>query len=122
MRTFRKISRLPQFDRDFKKLVKRFASLEEDLDILIDTQLNLFHKLGIDNHGTVPIGGLGLDIPVYKVLKFACRSLKGKGVKSGLRLIYTYYQEKDEIELIEIYYKGDKANEDRERIIKHYRR
>jgi hypothetical protein len=42
------------------------------------------------------------------------------GVQSGIRVIYAYFEEKDKIELIEIYYKGDKENEDRERILKYY--
>jgi hypothetical protein len=35
-------------------------------------------------------------------------------------VIYAYFEEKDRIELVEIYYKGDKENEDRERIIRRY--
>ena len=53
---------------------------------------------------------------VYKVKKFACRSLKGKGSQSGMRLIYSYLSESDTVVLIELYYKGDKSNEDRSRI------
>ena len=56
---------------------------------------------------------------IYKAKKFACRSLKGKGVQSGIRVIYAYFEKEDKIELIEIYYKGDKENEDRERILKY---
>jgi hypothetical protein len=59
---------------------------------------------------------------IYKAKKFACRSLKGKGVQSGIRVIYAYFEEKDKIELIEIYYKGDKENEDRERILRYYKK
>ena len=39
---------------------------------------------------------------------------------SGIRIIYAYYEKEDKIEFIEIYYKGDKENENRERILKHY--
>jgi len=35
-------------------------------------------------------------------------------------VIYAYYREMDRIELIEIYYKADKENEDRDRIKKLY--
>jgi hypothetical protein len=77
---FRQIVRLPEFERDIKRLVKRFRSLEEDLDIFIKTELKLFHKLGIDNKGVVRMAGLGIQDPgIYKARKFACRSLKGKG-------------------------------------------
>jgi mRNA-degrading endonuclease RelE of RelBE toxin-antitoxin system len=121
MTPFREILRLPQFERDLKGLLKRFRSLEDDLDNFIKTELTLFHKLGIDNKGVVQIGGLGLQSPkVYKGRKFACRALKGKGAHSGIRVIYAYLEEIDRVELIEVYYKGDKENEDRERILGQY--
>ena len=112
---------MAEFERDLKRLVRRFRSLEEDLDNFIKTELTLFHKLGIDNKGVVQIAGLGFQSPkVYKGRKFACRALKGKGAYSGIRVTYAYLDEMDRIELIEIYYKGDKENEDRERIIGRY--
>jgi hypothetical protein len=52
--------------------------------------------------------------------KFACKSLKGKGAKSGIRIIYAYFEQEDTIEFIEIYFKGDKENEDKERIKKYF--
>jgi len=58
---------------------------------------------------------------IYKAKKFACRSVRRKGVQSGIRVIYAYFEEEDKIELIEIYYKGDKESEDRERILKYYK-
>lgn len=118
---FNDIRRLPEFDRDFKKLCKRFRTLEEDLEVFIKTQLNLSHKLNIDNKGVFQIPGLNFDYPkVYKAKKFACRSLKGRGSGSGIRIIYAYYGMEDTIEFIEIYFKGDKENEDKERIKNYY--
>ena len=123
MKIFSEIVSLPEFEKDFKKLLKKFRTLEEDFEIFIRTELNLFHKLGKDNKGIFPIFGLKIESPkIYKAKKFACRSLKGKGVQSGIRVIYAYFEEEDKIELIEIYYKGDKENEDRERILKHYQK
>ncbi len=120
--TFREIARLPEFERDLKRLAKRFRTLEEDLATLLKTQLVLFHKLGIDNKGVFEIPGMPFSKPrVYKVKKFACRALKGSGANSGLRLIYAYFEESDKIELIEIYFKGDKKNEDRDRVVRNYR-
>jgi hypothetical protein len=118
---FKEIVRLPEFDRDMKKLLKRFRSLEDDLDNFIKTELKLFHKLGIDNGGVVQMEGLGIQGPrIYKGRKFACRSLKGKGAQTGVRVIYGYFEEMDRIEFIEIFYKGDKENEDRARILRRY--
>jgi len=36
-------------------------------------------------------------------------------------VVYSYFEQNDKIELIEIYYKGDRENEDTERILKLYR-
>ncbi len=106
-----------------KRLLKRFPSFENDLENFIKTELMLFHKLGIDNKGIVQIPGLGFQSPkVYKGRKFACRALKGKGAHSGIRVIYAHFEEVDKVELIEIFYKGDKENEERERIIGRYKR
>jgi len=106
-----------------KKLLKKFKTLEDDLIIFIKTELNLYHKLKIDNGGIFQIPDLQIENPkIYKAKKFACRSLKGKGVKSGIRVVYAYFEGKDKIELIEIYYKGDKGDENRQRILKHYRK
>ncbi len=121
-KNFSKVRRLPGFDKDFKKLLKKFRTLEEDLKTFIEKQLKLLHKLGIDNKGCARISGLGITYPeIYKARKFACKSLKGKGSASGIRIIYAYYKNEDIIELVEIYYKGDKENEDRERILENYR-
>ncbi len=121
MKIFREISRLPEFDKDMRKLLKRFKTLEDDLEIFIKNELNLYHKIRIDNKGVFQVPGLKIESPkIYKAKKFACRSLKGKGVQSGIRVIYAYFENQDKIELIEIYYKGDKENEDRERISKYY--
>ena len=119
---FSDVRRLAEFGKDLKKLSKRFRTLEEDLKVFVEKQLNLYHKLKIDNKGVFAIPALGISHPkIYKAKKFACRSLKGKGAASGIRIIYAYHEEDDIIEFIEIYYKGDKENEDRDRILRAYR-
>jgi hypothetical protein len=119
---FKEIYRLPEFDKDIKRLLKRFRTLEDDLDVFVKAELVLYHKLKKDNKGIFPIPGLGVEKPkIYKAKKFACRSLKGKGVQSGIRVIYGYFEKEDRIDFIEIYYKGDKENEDKDRITRHYK-
>ncbi|MCJ7643219.1 MAG: hypothetical protein MUP28_01930 [Candidatus Aminicenantes bacterium] len=99
--TFREIVHLPEFERDLKGLIKRFRTLEEDLATLLKIQLVLFHKLGVDNKGVFEIPGMPFDEPrMYKVKKFACRALKGRGANSGLRLIYAHFEAMDKIELV----------------------
>ena len=121
-KVFNEVRRLAEFEKDLKKLSKKFRTLEDDLQTFIQKQLNLYHKLHIDNKGIFPISDLGIIYPkIFKAKKFACRSLKGKGVTSGIRVIYAYFVQEGVIELIEIYYKGEKENEDRNRILKNYR-
>ena len=119
---FKKISHVPEFEKDMKRL-KRFSSLEEDLRMFIKVALNAFHKQNIDSRAIFHISNLGIHSPkIYKAKKFACKALKGKGAQSGIRVIYAYHEEKNWIEFIEIYYKGDKENEDRERILRNYKK
>ena len=118
---FKSVIRLEEFERDFKKLSKKFRSLYEDLENFIKVQLYIFHKSGIDNGGIFQLTGLTFTTPkVYKAKKFACKALKGRGVHSGIRIIYAYFEPEDRIEFIEIYFKADQANEDRRRILDIY--
>ena len=122
MGRFKETSPLPEFERDTRRLLKRFKTIEDDLEIFIEKQLILYHKLKVDNKGIFQITGLPVENPkVYKARKFACKSLKGKGVQSGIRVIYAYEEERDKIVLIEMYFKGDKANEDKKRILEYLR-
>lgn len=117
MTTFAKVSRRPEFDKDLKQLLKRYRSLEDDLAVFINTQLVLLHKQKIDNRGIVHINNLGIEEPkIFKAVKFACKSIHGRGAASGIRLTYAYFVEADHIEFIQIYFKADEENEDRERI------
>ena len=119
---FKQISHVPEFEKDLKRL-KRFSSLEEDLKIFIKVAMNAFHKQKIDSRAIFHISDLGILSPkIYKTKKFACKALKGKGAQSGIRVIYAYYEEEDWIKFIEIYYKGNKESEDRERILRIYKK
>ena len=113
--------RLPEFQKDLKKLLKRYRTLEDDLETFTQTVLKLKHKQNAETSAIVQISDLGILIPkIYKVRKFACKALKGKGAMSGIRIIYAHYEEEDIIEFIEMYYKEDRENEDRERIFRYY--
>ena len=102
----------PEFQKDFKRLFKKYKTLNDDL--------NEFKKvlgaspLGIGKHFNV----LTKTNSKYVIkARFFCRSLKNK----DLRIIYVYIENHQIIEMIgieflEIYFKGDKAREDRERI------
>ncbi len=116
-----KITRLDKFNKDLKKLSKRFRTLEEDINIFVKYAIPNFFINNIDNQTFVRISALGIEYPeIYKVKKFACRCLKG-GIQSGIRLIIAYHRMENQIDFIEIYYKGDKSLEDQDRILKEYK-
>jgi mRNA-degrading endonuclease RelE of RelBE toxin-antitoxin system len=110
-----------EFDKDLKKLVKKYRSLLEDLEVLKRAAIELYHLQGLDNHSVFPIPSFCTEkIISCKVKKFASKSFKGKGAKSGLRLIYIYLVEEKRVVFIEIYYKGIKENEDKDRLHQYF--
>lgn len=105
------------FKKDFKSLLKKYKTLKDDikvvqqvLEILPDARPPFSYR--IDN--------LGIESCVIKVKKIACKSLKGNGVNSGLRLVYAYFKDDNKIVFIEMYHKNDKENEDRDRIMNYF--
>ncbi|MCF8236337.1 MAG: hypothetical protein K9G67_15360 [Bacteroidales bacterium] len=108
---------IPEFSRDLKKLLKKYRSLNDDLAVLKKV-------LNENPHEQPPfsfrIDGLGIESCVIKVKKIACKSLKGKGVNSGLRLVYAFFEDKQKIVFVELYHKNTKENEDRERILRNF--
>ena len=66
MKIFSEVLRVPEFERDMKRLLKRYKTLEDDLEIRIGNQLKLYHKLGREAGGTVPVFEAGKTAEVYK--------------------------------------------------------
>lgn len=117
-----KVTHVREFERDLKRLLKKFPTLQEDLDTIVKTQLVAVHILGLDTGGVFRIADLGpTTAPVFKAKKFACRAMKYKGARTGLRLIYVFVESENRIDLLEIYSKADKETEDRDRILSYYK-
>jgi len=110
--------RLPEFEKDLKRLLKKYRSLNEDLE---EVKTILRKKPDERPPFSFRIDNLGLTTCFLKVKKIACKSLKGKGVNSGFRLIYAYFREEQIITLVELYHKSDKENEERERILSNFK-
>ncbi|XOB41337.1 MAG: hypothetical protein ACKKMW_01230 [Candidatus Nealsonbacteria bacterium] len=105
------------FKKDFKKLHKKFRTLSKDLEVAKRNAIELYHIKRHDNQSVFFIPRFCSErIQICKLKKFACRSLKGRGVKSGIRIIYAFFPKKTRVVFIEIYFKGDKQNEDQSRI------
>ena len=105
------------FDKDLKRLLKKFRTLEEDIEIAKTNAIELFHLKNIDNNSVELIPNFCSDeLKICKIKKFACKALKGRGVQSGIRIIYAYYVLTNTVDFIEMYFKGESENEDKERI------
>ncbi len=110
-------SELDEFEKDLKKLLKKYRSLNDDIETIKKVLKTEPNERPSFSHR---ISGLGIKTCVIKVKKMACKSLKGKGVNTGLRLIYAHFEEEQKIVFIELYHKNTKENEDRERILHHF--
>ena len=85
---------LGEFKKDLKSLLKKYRSLKEDLEVV----KKILQVLPDERPPfSFRIDNLGIETCVIKVKKIACKALKGKGVNSGLRLIYAYFEELKEV-------------------------
>ena len=114
---------IPEFDKDFKRLGKRFKTLDKDFELMKRMLLvpHYIDGLPAPPKALVDIEGFcGKDYKSKKVRRFTCASLKGKGGNSGIRVIFVYEKAEDthKITFVEIYFKGDQENENRERLTK----
>ena len=108
---------LSGFKKDLKSLLKKYRTLNDDLyvvrkvlEVVPDERPPFSFR--IDN--------LGIETCIIKVKKIACKALKGRGVNSGLRLVYAHFPDEQKITFIEIYHKNDVENEDRNRITENF--
>jgi hypothetical protein len=105
---------LSEFEKDLKRLLKRYLSLNEDLNkikSILEVYPNTrppFSFLIYNRSNTTCI---------IKIKKIACLSLRGKGVNTGLRIIYNFNQVSNTIEFIELYHKNDQSIEDQNRFL-----
>ena len=98
---------LPEFQKEFKRLGKKYKSLSDDLKEFCDVISAV--PLGNGKHFNVITKNE--QCAIVKARLF-CRYLKG----SSLRIIYAFHCENCKVDFIEIYFKGEKENEDRDRI------
>lgn len=101
---------LPAFQKDLKRLGKKYKSLPDDLREFRNVISVI--PLGNSKHFHVITQTEGLHIVKARLF---CRYLKG----SSLRVIYACHEESRQIEFIELYDKKRTENEDRDRIRKY---
>ena len=107
------------FKKSLKKLIKSLLLWQQVRAVRVDQEVELFHNPDndIDNKSVFLIPGFYDETnKIYKLRKFACRALKGKGARSGIRIIYAYNTQTDDVTFIDIYYKADQENADKQKI------
>ncbi len=109
---------LSEFKKDLKNLLKKYRTLNDDLDVV----KRVLEILPDERPPfSFRIDHLGIETCIIKVKKIACKALKGRGVNSGLRLIYAHFPDEQKITFIELYHKNDKENEDKSRILENFK-
>lgn len=103
---------LPEFERELKRLAGKYRSLPDDLSRL--EKILVLNPMGIGTNFIII--HRQENIIVVKT-RLACNSLK----KRSIRIIYAHNVLAATITYLELYYKGDKDNEDRERIKEYLR-
>lgn len=117
-----KFENSPKFEKNKKKLIKKYRSLDDDLKILkmIITTNHIPSGRKIDEFFEITNkSGYKLsckELQFWKIKKIACKSLKGKGGKTKLRIIYVFIEKESKIIFLEFYFKGSQENESRDRI------
>lgn len=101
---------LSEFSKEFKRFFKKYRSLSKDIEEF--KRVVEVTPLGNSKHFSIITQN-----ERYAIIKarLFCRYLKG----SSLRLIYAFHCEDYRIDFIEIYFKGENENEDRDRIKKY---
>jgi len=98
---------LSEFSKEFKRFSKKYKSLYDDLEEF----KRIVDVLPLGNSKHFNIITQNEQCAVIKARLF-CRYLK----HSSLRIIYVLYDKNCKVDFIEIYFKGKKENENRERI------
>ncbi len=112
-----KYEELKIFQKKFQRLLKKFSTLNDDIENAKKNAIEVFHLHDIDNYSIKVMSKIpDKDLTICKLRKFACKSLKGKGSMSGIRIIYAFHHDTLTVTLIEIYFKPEQANEDKDLI------
>ena len=100
-------NQLPEFQKELKKLGRKYPSLYDDIKkfevILATCPTGIGKNFSIIHSSDI--------IKVVKA-RLACKSLRDRSI----RIIYAYHEQEITFMYIELYFKGDKENEDYERV------
>ena len=97
----------PEFEKKFKQLFKKYRTLNDDLEKF--KAILLTHPTGVGTNFIIIHSEQACKIVKARM---ACRALRDR----SLRVIYAYMEESGGFYLIELYFKGEQVNENRQLI------
>ena len=104
----KRFNEIDKFKKEFKKLFKKYKTLDDDFEKF--KKILVVYPAGVGKNFIIIHSAENLKIVKAHL---ACRALRNNHL---LRVIYSYFEQERRIEFIELYFKGGKENEDRERI------
>ena len=96
-----------EFEKDFKRLFKKYRTLDDDLEKLKEVLLG--SPTGIGKNFVILYSSTSVKIVKARM---ACKALNNR----SLRIVYPYLEQDKQFEFLELYAKGDKENENQQRI------
>lgn len=106
-----KIEFTDEFNKELKKLAKKYRTLEDDFEVLKSAIIASPEGNGTKHWNLIT---KAKEASVFKV-RLMCKCIGG----GKFRVIYKYDKNKVVILFIEMYYKGNKVNEEKARIKKY---
>ena len=104
----KRFDELDQFRKEFKRLFRKHKTLNDDFEKF--KKVLFVYPTGIGKNFVTIHSSENLKLVKAHM---ACRALRNNHL---LRIIYSYFEQEQRFEFIELYFKGDKENEDRDRI------
>ncbi len=102
----------PDFSKEFVRLTRKYRSLPDDIEEF--KKVLIARPLGAGKHFNVITK---TEAVIVVKARLFCKYLKG----TSLRIVYAYHIATSKVEFIEIYFKGEKEKENRERIKEYLR-
>jgi hypothetical protein len=102
---------LKLFQKEFKRLSKKYSSLPDDLQIF--KEVLEIEPLGSGKHSHI----IAKQNSIYIIKsRLFCSYLRG----SSMRIVYAFDASLQKIDFIELFYKGNKPNHDHQRVVEYF--
>ena len=108
-----KFEELDEFRKDLRQLLKKYHTLKDDLAVVKKVlEVNAAERPPF----SFRLNDAGVSVRLIKIKNLACRSMKGDGVNSGLRLLYAWLEKEQKVVFIELYHKNEREKENLQRV------